>query len=99
MSRPDKLKVSRVELLVDLNKKATKPTRILIPGSGGVLRLALFDSKLCLYIEHDVASRREEAYIYIYRDEQEFDFKEGEQYIGTFFKDQVGYHVYLGAPW
>jgi len=97
--RPEKLKVSRVEVLIDLTKKVIKPVKVLIPGSGGVVRLALFDSKLCLYIEHDVASRKEESFIYIYRDEQEFNYKEGEQYIGTFFKDQTGYHVYLGAPW
>ena len=94
--RPTTL-VSRIEVLIDVSQKIIKPVKIMLPASGGILRVAVFGNKLCLFVEHDVAFKREEAYVHIYRDEQEFKYKPDENYIGTFFRDEKGYHVYIGS--
>jgi hypothetical protein len=96
--RPTTLKVSRIEVLIDVSQNTIKATKVMLPASGGIVRVAVFGNKLCLFVEHDVAFKREEAYVHIYRDEQEFKYKPDENYIGTFFKDEKGYHVYIGNP-
>jgi len=97
--KPTNLKVSRIEMLIDVTQNNIKPIKVMVPARGGIVRVAVFGNKLCLFVEHDVAFKKEEAHVYIYRDEQEFRYRPEENYVGTFFKDEKGYHVYMGAPW
>jgi hypothetical protein len=96
--RPTNLKISRIETLIDVSKINIKPIKIMLPAKGGIVRVAVFGNKLCLFVEHDVAFKKEEAYIHVYKDEQEFRYRPEENYVGTFFKDEKGYRVYIGNP-
>jgi hypothetical protein len=68
------------------------------PVQGGIINTAYFDGKLHLWVEHSTDSKAQAVIIYVYTKDIKRDYKPAEVLVGTFFKNQQLYAVYMYTP-
>jgi hypothetical protein len=68
------------------------------PVQAGIINTAYFDGKLHLWAEHSTTAPCQPVVIYIYTKNYKREYKPEEILVGTFFKNQQLFAVYIYTP-